>query len=116
MSDNMNNARMATFGSYRAVFDVQCVDDGQKIWKGRPVIEERMKKIGIPIPEDPGWIFFSREYDTRENKNDWDLLYHEFIFPDEKILGVPFMLVPKEKLLFGYNEPTKSILLPQIRH
>jgi len=109
---SLNQARMQSFGAYRAFYDIQPVDEEKKIWRGRPIIEASVQQKfgGTPEALQTGWVFFTREYDDR---NDWDRLYHEFWFEDARILGQPFLLVPKEKLLFGYNPPPKGgIVLP----
>jgi hypothetical protein len=106
----LNNARMYTTGSYRGVYDVKCVDEERKIWKGRPIVDARIAEMPqMKGQVDTGWVFFSREYDDR---NDWDRLYHEIEFEDESILGQKFLLIPKEKMLFGYDPPTEGIILP----
>lgn len=103
-------ARMETFGGYKAVYDIQPLDEDQKIWRGRPVIEARGGKSappGITAQMQRGWVIFSRRYDDR---SDWDRMYPEITL-DDKLFGAPILLIPKEKLLFTYDEPT-SIELP----
>lgn len=105
----LNNAVLQTFATYRAVYDVSCVDEKQKIWKGRPVVGASMSVMpGGGDAVEHGWIYFSRIY---SDTNDWDKVYPEFEFNGD-LIGSPFLLIPKEKILFGYNPPTEGILLP----
>lgn len=106
----LNDARYTSLGSYRALYDIRAVDEEKKIWKGRPIIDFSMQKMpGVQKASETAWVFFSREYDDR---NDWDRLYHEIEIDDEEILGQPFILVPKEKILFAYDPPPVGIILP----
>lgn len=98
----LNNATLQSFGSYVAVYDIQTVDEKQKLFKGRPV---PFRSTSSPLPSQNNiaeWFFFTGEYDDR---NDWDRLYHEYSF-DESLIGQPFKMIPKEKLLFKYDAPT----------
>jgi len=109
----LSNARVYSFGAYRLLYDIQCVDEAKQVWRGRPVFEPQMTKLpGFNQKAfDASWIFFSRRYDS---KNDWDRLYCEIEMGAEWI-GQPFVLVPKEKLLFAYEPaPTGGIVLPPI--
>lgn len=104
----LNAARFYSIGSYRGFYDIKCVDEKKQIWKGRPIIEPSMQKSPIAAKLVSSWVFFTREYDDR---NDWDRLYHEHWFEDESILGQKFLLVPKEKILFAYEPPPTGILI-----
>ena len=110
-----NESRLTTFGSYKAFYDIECVDEKQKLWRGKPFIEDGLKRPGMPAAPIAVWIYFSRDYDTRENKNDWDLLYHEYRVDDIELFGVALLIVPKEKLLFGYEPESKIIARPRIK-
>jgi len=113
----LNNARMNTLGGYKALYDIEVVDEKQKLWRGKPMVEEKMKRPGMPAPPEHVWIFFSRDYEiqTGDQKiNDWDLLYHEYMIDDETLMGVSFLLVPKEKLLFGFEPESTIIARPRI--
>ena len=104
----LNNARISTFGGYAALYDIECVDAVQKIWKGKQIIDPNMRQELYP------WIFFSRQYNPEVNE--LDQIYKELEIKSESIVGKPFWLVPKEKLLFGYlPEPKEGILLPTPR-
>jgi len=111
----LSQARFSSLGSYKALYDYERVDavyEGapMEVWRGRVMIEPQMDNVpGMKKKVDTGWIFFTREYDDR---NDWDRLYHEIEF-NEELFGIPFILVPKEKLLFAYDPPPKEgIILP----
>jgi len=109
---NLNNACIFTLGTYKAVYEIEEIDAKQKIWKGRPVslpINDSKGKPKMMQPNLTSWLFFSRMFN---DENDWDRYYPEIVFDDESILGVPFLLVPKEKQLFGYEPPTDGIVLP----
>lgn len=111
MSD-INNARLNMTGTYQAVHSAECVNEESKIWKGKPILDHAARKIpGAVKGALAGWVFFSRNY---HEENDWDRYYPEIVFDDESILGVPFILVPKEKMLFGYDPPTDGIFLPTV--
>ena len=112
MANELNNACIFTLGSYKAVYDVECVDEEQKIWKGKPLPLPVKRAKGPPSLVDApanSWLFFSRMY---HDTNDWDMYYPEIEIKDPKIAGVPFLLIPKEKHLFGYEPPT-TIALPR---
>ena len=106
----LNNARLQSFGGYFAIYDVQLVDEKQNIYKGRPVMGPISKTTLPSNIIEADWVFFIDEYDDR---NDWDRLYHQLSF-DDNLLGQPFVLVPKEKLLFKYSPPTEGIVLPPV--
>jgi len=107
----LNDARVYSFGNYKPLYDLKCVKGD--VWRGRPVIEPQMTKLpGFNQKAfEATWIFFVRRYD---DKNDWDRLYHEIELGPEWI-GQPFILVPKDKLLFAYEPaPEGGIILPPI--
>ena len=114
---------ISTMGSYIPLYDIQEMDglggiEGKKIpiAKGRPIPPSALgPKQEIPMTDRDkmtvDWIVFRRDYDVR---SDWDLLYSEVWIYDTGIIGHKILLVPKEKLLFKYNEPpTGSILVPR---
>lgn len=107
-----NNACVFVTSKYRAVYDIEEVDAKQKIWKGKPLplpIDEGKGRPAMLMAPARSWTFFSRMY---HKENDWDRFYPEIEFEDEEIAGVPFLLVPIEKVLFGYEPPT-VIALPR---
>jgi len=112
MANKPNNACIFTLGTYKAVYAIECVDKEQKIWKGKPLPLPIKRGKGPPSlvsASDNSWLFFSRMY---HKTNDWDMYYPEIEIGDEEIAGVPFLLVRKEKKLFGY-EPATTIALPR---
>ncbi len=92
----MQDAIIFPLGGYVPIKDVECVDESQHIWKGR-IVDHPNKAFQTE------WVYFSREY--LPAVNELDQIYKEKTF-DDKINGVPFLLVPKEKLLFGYFPPS----------
>jgi len=108
----LNASRIFSFGTYKPLYDIQCIDEERKIWKGRPIVEPLDKKVPAAMVEKmrQSWIFFHRNYDDR---NDWDKFYREHEIVDESIAGQKVLLVPKEKLLFAYEPPPGSgIIIP----
>ena len=96
-----NNARIHTVTTYFPVADIFCVDKKQKVWKGERVIEPG-------TPEDVYTvIYFSRKYDP--DVNDWDKMNPEYHITEKDIIGFEFWLIPKEKMLFGYDPPGRII-------
>ena len=95
-----NNARIKCISVYFAVHDYALIDKGQGIWRGNRVIE-----VGTPADA------FTSIYFTRESRPD-DVL-QEYEFESTKLIGFPFLLVPKDRMLFGYDEPS-NILKPDI--
>ena len=92
-----NNARIQSATTYLPVTNIVCVDEDQQIWKGDRVIEPGTPSDQYTI------IYFSRKYDPENN--DWDKINPEYEFTDEDIIGFKFLLIPKEKMLFGYDPP-----------
>ena len=108
----LTNARIYQVSSnYAVLYDVELVDEEQKIYRGRPVPHPKGKG---PMAESVlarfDWLYFLEEYDDR---NDWDRLYHSVRFTDE-LIGAECWAVPKEKHLFGYTPETEGIVLPPI--
>ena len=104
----LNAGQVIMLGHYKAVYDIECVDKKQGIWKGIPVKDIKDRKEREP------YVFFSRKYDTVNN--DMDKILPELTFVGAKtkdILGVDFLLIPNDKILFGYEPPPKgNIVLP----
>jgi len=98
-----NNARIKCTNLYFAVTNLECIDEKSSIWKGERIIEP-----GTPsdVLLD---VFFSRTYDK---DNAVDLMLHEHEITDTSIIGFKFWLIPKEKLLFGYDGPSTIIKAP----
>ena len=94
----LNNAQIQCIGRV-AIYDCEIVDAEQKIWKGNPVVNG-----GCPVED--ATIFFSRRYDKN---SDMDKMLEEYEIKNESLIGAKFLLVPREKLLFGYT-PESSII------
>lgn len=88
-------------GTYMPVKNIELYDEDQQIWKGE-VCQAAMQKMPYKI------VFFSRQY--LPEVNELDQIYKEIHFKPG-VLSFEFLLVPKEKILFGYHEPG-TILLP----
>ncbi len=99
-----NNAQILMLSIYRPIYDIEVVDEKQNIWKGVPVSFQGMKTKNA-------FVFFSRLY--QPEINDYDRIYPEIEMTDLDIIGIPFFLIPNEKLLFGYEPKTDSIVLPE---
>lgn len=98
----MTEARIIPIGnSYIPIRDVELFDEKQNIWRGK-IVDHPDNKISSEF------VYFWRFYSPE--KNELDLMWPEFSF-DERINGHPFLLVPKEKVLFGYFPPS-TIHLP----
>lgn len=103
----LNNARLKCFGSGVPVYNWTVVDTERGIWKGTRIIEP-----GTPA-DTFETVYFSRSYDTENN--DLDRMIHEYEFLDPAIVGVPFLVVPKEKVIFGYDSPSTVIAKPPVK-
>lgn len=95
----LNNAQIACINRV-AIYDYEIVDAEQQIWKGKPVLVK-----GAPVVED-AIVFFSRRY---RDDSDMDKMLEEYEMKNESLIGVKFLLVPREKLLFGYTPPSTII-------
>ena len=98
-----NNARIRCFGKV-AIRDWEVVDGKAKVWKGIVVPNAGTKS-------DDNIVFFSRKYDYVNS--DIDRMLDEVEIKDSSLLGFPFLLVPKDKLLFGFL-PHSSIVIPEV--
>jgi hypothetical protein len=99
-----NNAQIIPMGGSLPVSDYECFDEDLQIWKGNLI---------VPGTNGNKVIFFSRKY--QPEINDLDKLFVEIEITDPELLGVPFILVPKEKLMFGYERATTDgIIRPQL--
>ncbi len=100
----LNNATIQGI-NYIAIYDYKIVDAEQKIWRG--------KLVHAPAPvSDEASVFFSRKYDRE--KSDIDRMLDEYEIKDTTLIGAKFLLVPREKLLFGYT-PESIIVKPHIK-
>ena len=105
-----NDARLRASSLYAPICNytkVKTKDKKRNIWKGCRVIEPGSPKDQVLI------IYFSREYHPNDYLN--DKILTEIEFNGEEIIGFPFMLIPKEKILFSYDPPSALIVKPAIR-
>ncbi len=118
MPETKNNARIGCMGKF-AIQDIEPVDTQAKkaweirktdgIWRGLIVFD-----TNTPTNLLSDTIFFSRHYD-REN-SDMDRMLEEYAIDDESIIGVKFLLVPREKMLFFYSPtPEGGIVVPNLQ-
>lgn len=91
------NARIQCFGAYIPMRDIKCIDKKQHIWRGKRVAEVLKPEGEISI------VYFSHEGPP---DNDFDKVTPPLHFTDISILGFPFWLIPKHRLLFGYDPPS----------
>jgi len=100
-----NNAQLGIMNKSFPVVDWEIYDVKQEIWRGRILEQtEQEKNLGGGNIQ----IFFSRSVDK---DSEYDRLLKMYEFSDE-LVGVPFLLVPKEKVLFVY-QPASHIMIPQ---
>ena len=99
MSDSQ--AIIFPLGGYVPIKEIEVVDEGQKIYKGK-IVDHPNQQLQTKD------VFFSRDY--KPEVNELDQIFVEKHF-DSSLIGVPFTLVPKEKLLFGFF-PKSVIQLP----
>jgi len=97
-----NNARLQTMGAYYPLYDIECVDTKQEIYRGKPYVQPEEREESWPF------IYYSGKY--HPEINDFDKIYIP-IELGEDLTGVKITLIPKEKLIFKYM-PHTSILLP----
>lgn len=90
-----------------AVTDIEVYDEKRKIWKGAILKEtEQANTLGKEV-------FFSRKYEP--DKNEMDTIIQEYMFEeDDDLLGISFLLIPTEKILFIY-EPSSILVKTPIR-
>ena len=99
----LNNARIQTLGAYVAIYNIECVDTKQQIYRGKRIVEREQRD------EDWPWYYFSRAY--YPDINDFDKIYKEIELPED-MFDTKVTLIPKEKLLFGF-EPHSLIMKPR---
>ncbi len=110
LEPKLNGAALIGVGNFRPLYAIEPVDEEKKIWRGKPIPTANEKKHPVLSGDstDHHWIYFHRTYDDR---NDWDRLYFEHEFVGLEAFGVPFILIPKEKILFAYDEAPKDGIL-----
>lgn len=105
MEDNQekrNNARMIIQNRHIPVTNIEVYDLKKEIYTG-DVVKQTMEyeQMGFHI------VFFSRHYDP---ENEYDKILKEYDFEaDDTLLGIPFTLIPQQKILFIFDPPTKGI-------
>jgi hypothetical protein len=107
-----NNARILCGRDNFAVTDLERVggtiqppfEDGpavKEIWKGKRIFEPDTPQNEVET------VYFSRCY-SRDNEVD-KMLHGEVHITDKDVIGYEFWLMPKEKILFGYDPPSSII-------
>ncbi len=95
-----DDAVIKCLSQYIPVVDPELVDAKQKLWKAERVLEPGTPDNAADI------VYFSRR---SVPDNDFDKLWPEIEIKNERIIGKPFFLVPKDKLLFTYDPPSMII-------
>ena len=102
-----NNSRLILVNPLVPVCDYVEYDKSQNIWRGR-----LMQDTDIALKMDFDEVFFCREYNK---ENEFDKILQEFFFKaDDDVAGIPFILVPKQKILFAFK-PSSTIAMPPMR-
>lgn len=100
--EKRNNGRMIIMQGHIPVTDIEIYDLKKEIYTGYVVkntLEYEQMKFHI--------VFFSRRY---EPDNEYDKILNEYDFDaDDNVFGIPFTLIPKQKILFIFDPPTKGI-------
>lgn len=102
----MSDARMKCFSDYTPVRDIEIVNTKHQVWKGNRVIEEG-------TPEGVMTILYFRRRDKRTDApklTELETLWPEIHIHDATIIGYEFWLIPKIKMLFGYDPPSSTII------
>lgn len=106
--EGRNNATIFPMGGCIPICETELyledLDRSICIWKGKLVIPPG--KSGAPDV-----VFFSRLY--QPEINELDKLFVEIEIKTTDLIGIPFILVPKEKMMFGYFAGSDTILIPQ---
>lgn len=101
----MSDARMMCFSDYTPIRDIEIVNTKHQVWKGKRVIEPGTDPNAMTI------LYFRRLKAVDPNKlTELELLWPEIHIHDATIMGYEFWLIPKIKMLFGYDPPSSSIL------
>ena len=101
----MSDARMKCFSDYTPVKDIEIVNTKHQVWKGNRVIEEG-------TPEGVMTVLYFRRRDKKSTHEPTELetLWPEIHIHDATIMGYEFWLIPKIKMLFGYDPPSSTII------
>lgn len=95
-----DNAVLKCLSQYVPVVEPELVDAKQKIWKATRVLEP-----GTP-DNAADTVYFTRR---TVPQSDFDMMWPEVEIKDDRIIGVKFLLVPKDKMLFTYDPPSRII-------
>ena len=107
---SLSDARLKCFSDYTPLRDIEIVDTKQGIWKGNRVIEPGTNPDMMTV------IYFRRR-DSRDPQRssaaaptEIEAMWTELHIKDASIMGYEFYLIPKVKMLFGYDPPSSTIL------
>ena len=105
-----DQARLKCYSEYTPIKDVEVVDAKQKIFKGKRIVEPRTN------PDEMLIIYFRRP-DTKDpaKLTEIERMWPEVHIHDCSIMGFEFDLIPKVRLLFGYDPPSSSIIKAPMR-
>lgn len=92
-----NNASILPMNGYMAVGNVEMTDTKNNVFRGEIVRNRDQNEIKAK------WVYFRRDSGVDV---EFDQMWPYMDFESEDLLGFPFLLVPKEKILFFYNEPS----------
>jgi hypothetical protein len=99
-----NNARLKC-SAHVPLKNIKIVDTKQGIWRGERIIEP-----GSRTDEMLHQFFWRLKKGTKpEDLGEIDRMYPEFHVHDAGVLGEEFWLIPKQRILFGYDPPSSSI-------
>lgn len=104
---SIDDARLKCFSDYTPIRDIEIVDTKQGIWKGKRVIEPGTDPSVMTV------IYFRRAKKMTptdgESLTELELMWPELHVKDASIMGYEFYLIPKIKMLFGYDPPSSII-------
>ncbi len=101
----ISDARLKCFSDYTPLKDIEVVDTKQGIWKGSRVIEPGTSPDVMTI------IYFRRSKTLDQNQlSEIEAMWPEIHIKDTSIMGYEFYLIPKVKMLFGYDPPSSTII------
>ncbi len=103
----IDDARLKCFGDYTPLKDIEVVDTKQGIWKGTRIVEPGTSPDVMLI------IYFRRRRKAQGpvvEPSDIETMWPELHIKDASIMGYEFWLIPKVKMLFGYD-PASSIIV-----
>ena len=98
-----NNATLVPMGGLVPIESYEVWNEELQIWKGKLVIP--------PGSGAPDIVYFSRKY--QPEINELDQIFVEIEILSTELIGVPFIMVPKEKFMFGYFKGSDKLILPK---